>query len=137
MDRFVRQHRLADDVANGKDVGHVGAHLDVDPIVQHHFANFMTQKCSDTFSMEQSALDDLFWAEARSFELAAGLTMGIHDKEKMRASLFSFAGKKLKQEPRHIMTKNYILPHLHQAFFKSNFGKINTCSELIERGKKY
>ena len=28
--RLVRQHRLADDVADGEDVRHVGAHLDVD-----------------------------------------------------------------------------------------------------------
>ncbi|OQC07498.1 MAG: hypothetical protein BWX79_01871 [Alphaproteobacteria bacterium ADurb.Bin100] len=28
--RLVRQHGLADDVADGEDVGHVGAHLDVD-----------------------------------------------------------------------------------------------------------
>ena len=28
--RFVRQHRLAHDVADGEDVGHVGAHLDID-----------------------------------------------------------------------------------------------------------
>ena len=28
--RLVRQHRLADDVANGEDVGHVGTHLDID-----------------------------------------------------------------------------------------------------------
>ncbi|KAG1444560.1 hypothetical protein G6F57_017787 [Rhizopus arrhizus] len=30
MHRFVRQHRLADDVANGVDVRHVGAHLAID-----------------------------------------------------------------------------------------------------------
>ena len=108
----------------------------IDPIVQHHFANFMTQKWSDTFSMEQSALVHGFWEEARSFGLAAGLTMGIHDKENMRASLFSFSGKKLEQEPRHMMIMNYILPHLHKAFFKSNFGKINTFSELTEREKE-
>ena len=30
MHGFVRQHGLADDVADGEDVGHVGAHLDVD-----------------------------------------------------------------------------------------------------------
>ena len=28
--RLVRQHGLADDVADGEDVRHVGAHLDVD-----------------------------------------------------------------------------------------------------------
>jgi len=30
--RLVRQHGLALDVADGKDVGHVGAHLDVDTL---------------------------------------------------------------------------------------------------------
>ena len=30
MHRLVRQHGLAHDVANGEDVRHVGAHLDVD-----------------------------------------------------------------------------------------------------------
>ena len=30
MHRLVRQHRLADDVADGEDVRHVGAHLRVD-----------------------------------------------------------------------------------------------------------
>ena len=30
MHGLVRQHGLADDVADGEDVGHVGAHLDVD-----------------------------------------------------------------------------------------------------------
>ena len=30
MHRFVRQHGLAHDVADGKDVQHVGAQLDVD-----------------------------------------------------------------------------------------------------------
>jgi hypothetical protein len=29
MHRLVRQHRLADDVADGEDVRHVGAHLHV------------------------------------------------------------------------------------------------------------
>jgi hypothetical protein len=28
--RLVRQHRLADDVADGEDVRHIGAHLHVD-----------------------------------------------------------------------------------------------------------
>ena len=30
MHGLVRQHGLADDVANGEDMGHVGAHLNVD-----------------------------------------------------------------------------------------------------------
>ena len=30
MHRFVLQHGLADDVADGEDMGHVGAHLDID-----------------------------------------------------------------------------------------------------------
>ena len=29
MHSFVRQHGLADDVADGEDVGHVGTHLNV------------------------------------------------------------------------------------------------------------
>ena len=28
--RFVRQHGLADDIANGEDVRHIGTHLDID-----------------------------------------------------------------------------------------------------------
>lgn len=111
-------------------------YADTDPIVQQHFANFMTQKWSNTFSMAQSISDRGFWEEAKSFGLGAGLTMGILDTKNMRASLFSFSGNKLEQEPRHLIIMNYILPHLHKAFFKSNFGKNGICSGLTEREKE-
>ncbi len=108
----------------------------IDPIVQQHFANFMTQKWSDTFSIAKSACNHGFWEEARSFGLEAGLTMGMLDAKNMRASLFSFSGKKLEQESRHLTIMNYILPHLHEAFFRSNFGKKNTYVELTQREKE-
>jgi len=43
--RLVRQHGLAHDVANGKDVRHVGAHLDVDvdeAAVGHSHTGFLS-----------------------------------------------------------------------------------------------
>jgi methyl-accepting chemotaxis protein len=44
MDRLVRQHGLADDVADGEDVRHVGAHLDVhvdEATLRHGHAGFL------------------------------------------------------------------------------------------------
>ena len=44
MHRLVRQHGLADDVADGKDMRHVGAHLDIDvdeAAIRHRHARFV------------------------------------------------------------------------------------------------
>ena len=64
MNRFVRQHGLSHDVANGKDVWHVGAHLDVDrnetTICHVHTcffcSNFLAVGCS-TYSLQYHVVD--------------------------------------------------------------------------------
>ena len=58
MDTFVRQHRLADDIADSKDVRHVGAHLFVNAdeaaIVNFH-ARFT---CIEVFTVRYAADSD-------------------------------------------------------------------------------
>lgn len=108
-------------------------YLAVDPIVQRHFSNFMIQKWSDASSIVQSNAAYGFWEEARRFNLDRGLTVGLPDTKNMRASLFSFAGRHLEQEVRHLQVMNYILPHLHEAFLRSSFGRAQASVLLTER----
>ena len=75
--RLVRQHGLADDVANGKDVRHVGAHLDVDvdeAAVGHRHAGFVGRD----FLAVRAAAHGLQHQIVGAFALAAVQPFKLH-----------------------------------------------------------
>jgi DNA-binding CsgD family transcriptional regulator len=94
-------------------------YAEVDPVVQKHFSTFALQKWSETFAAATSCTHRSFLEEAKRFGLVSGLTAGIRDVNKMRASLFSFCGAEIEEDPRHLTVLKYIIPHLHEFFFKS------------------
>ena len=111
-------------------------YTEIDPIVKRHFATFELQKWSETLARASSETDHNFWEEAKRFGLSSGITIGMPDARNLRASLFSFCGSGMEHDPRHLLILKYILPHLHEAFFKSSFGSELLRTEVSGREKE-
>lgn len=110
-------------------------YADVDPVVQKHFTTFGLQKWSETFAAATSETHRSFLEEARRFGLVSGITAGIHDVGNMRASLFSFCGGEIEDNPRHLIILKYIIPHLHQMILKSARCDQSARAEISTREK--
>lgn len=108
----------------------------IDPIVKRHFKTFDTQKWSTTKSLASGQTDHMFWEEASSFGMTAGLTLGIADRRRRRASLFSFHGVHLEEHLRHSIVLEYVMPHLHEAFFRSGLPRAIEVSPVTDREKE-
>lgn len=110
-------------------------YAEVDPVVQRHFSTFGLQKWSDTFSEATSETHRSFLDEAERFGLVSGITAGLHSANNMRASLFSFCGADLEEEPRHLTILRYIVPHLHEVLLKSVRPDNSLRAEISSREK--
>lgn len=110
-------------------------YAEVDPVVQKHFSSFTLQKWSETSATATSETHHHFWEEARQFGLVSGITAGIRDANNKRASLFSFCGPDIEQDPRNLMVLKYIIPHLHETFLKSERSESAAGTEISSREK--
>ncbi|GAB4535691.1 MAG: LuxR family transcriptional regulator [Thermodesulfovibrionia bacterium] len=93
---------------------YVAQRLDkIDPIVRENCLNFDLQYWADTYRKYNT--QKVFISQAEDFGLRQGYTHGIRNLKGNKGSLFSFAGRSIKRDPRTEVILVHIIPHLHQA----------------------
>jgi LuxR family transcriptional regulator, quorum-sensing system regulator CviR len=85
-----------------------------DPIVRENSVNYAVQYWADTFKKYDDSQP--FIIKAADFGLRSGYAYGLKNPNGDKASLFSFAGRSMKRDPRTELILEHLIPHLHQAF---------------------
>lgn len=111
-------------------------YMEVDPILRRHFKCFETQTWTHTYQRVKSKAGKAFIEEAREHGLTDGITLGLFSPASSTGSLFSFEGRALTQNPRHIVVLEYLLPHLHSALARADLAVPKPDAVLSEREKE-
>jgi len=90
-------------------------YAEVDPVFRSHFRHYTTQIWAETYQRATTLPEKQFISQAHSFGLSQGVTAGILSEEQGAASLFSFAGPSMADNPRHAAVLEYLIPHFHVA----------------------
>lgn len=85
----------------------------IDPLVKENCLNFNLQYWADTYKKYDTP--KVFISQAEDFGLRQGYTHGLGNLKGDKGSIFSFAGRKIKRDPRTEVILTHIIPHLHQA----------------------
>lgn len=88
----------------------------IDPVFKENFSTFSLQYWRDTYKKKTPRKE--FVMEAQDFGLHEGYSIGQRTLDGSDGSLFSYAGKSIRQEPRTELILRYITPHLHQVFIR-------------------
>lgn len=94
----------------------------IDPVFQSHLLDYRLQVWSRTYGQVRSRQTRSFVRQAKSFGLVDGITVGAPCRRHSGGSLFSFSGRELTREARHVSIVNYVAPHLHLALMRTAFG---------------
>jgi LuxR family transcriptional regulator, quorum-sensing system regulator CviR len=70
---------------------------------------------SDTYARVETDTARRFIRHAREYGLEDGVTVGVHQRCSGQSSFFSFGGRRLPTEPRHLTMLRYLAPYLHEA----------------------
>lgn len=111
-------------------------YMEIDPILRQHFKCFETQIWTQTYRRVKSKAGKMFMDEAREHGLTDGVTLGIFSSACNLGSLFSFEGRAVAQDPRHIAVLEYLLPHLHGALVRADLPVPDPDAVLSEREKE-
>ncbi|OPY69669.1 MAG: Regulatory protein SdiA [Syntrophorhabdaceae bacterium PtaU1.Bin034] len=85
----------------------------IDPIIKENWLTQTPQYWDDTYRKYHDA--EPMISAARDFGLREGVTHGLTASDGM-TSLFSFAARSMKHDPRIELILDHVIPHLHLAF---------------------
>ena len=91
-----------------------GFHL-VDPVFRKHFGEYGTQVWTQTYKTVSRKTEKEFIDLSRDFGLDDGVTMGHRSPPRAAGSCFSFSGRALLRNERHMILLECLLPHLHAS----------------------
>lgn len=96
-------------------------YAEVDPVLVSLLRTFRTQVWEHTYESVSSKKQHEFIEEAKSFGLANGVTVGLHEPGRRLASFFSFSGGESADHQRYSGVLEYLVGHLHNALIRRPF----------------
>ncbi|WP_447978658.1 autoinducer binding domain-containing protein [Candidatus Nitrospira bockiana] len=94
-------------------------YADVDPVLLSHVKRFGLQVWSNSFKTAASAKAKAFVAEAESFGLANGVTIGAFDQRRSVGTFFSFAGGTRADNGRYAQALECLGHYLHHTLMRT------------------